>query len=428
MRENGHAEFKREYTDDIRKDAVAFANTGGGVIRVGRDDAGNVRPVSDMAGTLTRITDGIRDGVLPDVTGFVRCEMNESGIVVEVSEGTDKPYFLSEKGLKPSGVYVRRGASSVPAGFERIREMIELTNGDGFETARSLAQDLSFKEASDEFERRGVEFGENQMRALGMIGQDGLYTNLGLLLSDQCAHAIKIALFDGTKKGEFKTREEIGGSLLEQTRSAFECLSFTNKLPSVVSGLERMERYDYPEKAVREALLNAIVHRDYGFSGSVIVNVYDDRMEFVSPGGIASGLRVEDLLLGISQSRNERLAKTFLRLGLVEACGVGLRNIMECYEDHKVKPMITATGGAFSLTLPNMNHARPLLDPGPPNPRHKAMLDYLRTNGVVTNEDARDILGVKQTRAYAIIREMVGAGLIVKRGSGRKDKEYVLVE
>ena len=205
MREENNIEFKREYTADIKKEVMAFANSSGGVIYVGRDDDGNIYPLSDMDGTLTQITNSVRDGLLPDVTMFVAYETTENGITITVREGTHKPYFLPEKGLKPSGVYVRQGASSVPANFEQIREMIKLTDGGKFETARSMTQDLTFNVTADEFRRCGVEFGDSQMR------------------------------------------------------SAFDFLSLSNNLAASLSGLDRIEQYDYPEIAVREAMLKEIV-------------------------------------------------------------------------------------------------------------------------------------------------------------------------
>ena len=428
MREENNVEFKREYTADIKKEVMAFANSSGGVIYVGRDDDGNPYPLFDVNETLTQITNSVRDGLSPDVTMFVGYETDESSVTITVREGTHKPYFLTEKGLKPSGVYVRQGASSVPASYEQIREMIKLTDGDKFESARSLIQDLTFDEAADEFKRCGVEFGESQMRTLGVIGADGLYSNLGLLLSDQCAHTIKFAVFNGVKKGEFRTRKEIEGSALRQMRSAFDFLSLSNNLAANLTGLDRVEQYDYPEIALREAMLNAIVHRDYGFSGSIIVNIYDDRIEFVSLGGLMPGLRTEDLFVGVSQPRNEKLANVFYRLKHIEAYGTGLRLIMQYYDDYEVKPKITATHGAFSLTLPNMNYARPLRATRQPKPQHKAVLDYLRDNPCITNEIVQEVLSVKQTRAYNIIREMVGIRLIVKRGNRKEDNEYVIAK
>ncbi len=117
-------EYKREYSPNIKKEIIAFANSGGGIIYIGRDDNGKPYPLPDIEGTLTQITNSIRDSILPDVTTFVGYEANENGIAITVQEGTHKPYFLLEKGLKPSGVYVRQGASSVPASFEQIRGMI----------------------------------------------------------------------------------------------------------------------------------------------------------------------------------------------------------------------------------------------------------------------------------------------------------------
>ena len=428
MRENSKIEYKREYTADIKKEIIAFANSGGGTIYIGRDNDGKPYPLPDMDETLTQITNSIRDGILPDVTMFVGYEAGQNGIVITVREGTHKPYFLPEKGIKPSGVYVRQGTSSVPASFEQIREMIKLTDGDRFEAVRSLTQELTFNAAAEEFSRSGVEFGEIQMRTLGLIGSDGLYTNLGLLLSDQCAHTIKFAVFNGTKKGEFKTRKEIEGSLFRQMRSAFDFLNLSNNLAATFSGLDRIEQYDYPEEAVREAMLNSIIHRDYSFSGSIIVNLYDDRIEFVSLGGLMPGLRKEDLFLGISQPRNERLANVFYRLKHIEAYGTGLRRIMQYYEQFDVKPEIEATHGAFMLTLPNMNHARPLTMKRQPKSQHKIVLDYLQSHTFVTNKIVQELLSVRQTRAYAVIREMVNEGLIAKNGSGRENNEYILNE
>jgi ATP-dependent DNA helicase RecG len=249
---------------------------------------------------------------------------------------------------------------------------------------------------------------------------------LGLLLSDQCAHTVKFAVFGGTKKGEFKTRKEITGSVLKQIYAAFDFLQLSNNLAAAFSGLNRIEHYDYPEEAIREAMLNAVVHRDYGFSGSIIVNIYDDRMEFVSLGGLMPGLRIEDLFLGISQPRNEKLANIFYRLKHIEAYGTGLRRIMQYYEDFETKPVIEATHGAFSITLPNMNYARPFKTKHRQKPQHKAVLDYLLTHPCITNGTVQGLLSVKQTRAYAIIREMVNDGLIVKNSADGTNAEYIL--
>ena len=419
MRENEFTEFKREYTSDLKKEVVAFANTNGGHIYIGRDDSGEKYPLTNVTETMSQISNSVRDSIDPDVTMFIGYQTSDDEIVMNVSEGTNKPYYLKDKGLKPSGVYVRQGESAAQASFEQIREMIKLTDGDKFETARSMEQVLTFLETTAEFERAGLPLDQNHMQTLGILNTEGLYTNLGLLLSDQCPYTIKFAVFSGTGKGEFKTRKEITGSLLKQMRGAFDFLSLSNNLAATVSGLNRLERYDYPETAIREAVLNAIVHRDYGFSGSIIVNLYDDRAEFVSLGGLVAGLTTDDLFVGISQPRNEKLANIFYRLKHIEAYGMGLKLIRQYYDNLAHQPEILATHGAFSLTLPNMNYHQVNKKTSQIHPQQQKVLDYLAAHDTITNDGVQRLLGVKQTRAYTIMREMTNAGHIQKSDDGK---------
>ena len=426
MQEGFNVEFKREFTSDIRKAVIAFANSEGGVIYVGRDDDRHSYPLADVDQTLTQITNSIRTGILPDVTMFVRYETDENSINITVKEGNHKPYYLPENGIVPSGVYVRQGASSARASHELIREMIKQADGEKLDASRSLEQELTFKEAAEEFGRRNVEFGESQMRTLGIIGADGLYSNLGYWLSDQCPYTIKIAVFNGLDVGEFKTRREVEGSIFKQMHEALDFLSMANNLNAHISRFIRVEQYDYPEAAMREALINAIIHRDYNLSGSILVKVYDDRMDFISLGGLMPGLLLEDLYSGISLPRNERLANVFYRLKHIEAYGTGIRAIMNEYADMEVKPKITITHSVFVMSLPNINYARKQREAVIPTTQQSIVLDYLRSNPYVTNEIVQELLSVKQTRAYGIIREMVEDDMLTKYRTGRESKEYVL--
>ncbi|MDR2855016.1 MAG: hypothetical protein LBV40_02520 [Methanomicrobiales archaeon] len=207
---------------------------------------------------------------------------------------------------------------------------------------------------------------------------------------------------------------------------AFEFLNLANNLVAIFSGLHRIEQYDYPEEALREAMLNALIHRDYAFSGSIIVNIYDDRIEFVSLGGIMPGLHVEDSFMGVSEPRNEKIANVFYRLKYIESYGTGLRRILQYYEDVNAKPEIKATNGAFMLTLPNMNYTHPLLGKHQQKPQHESVLNYLQENPFITNEIIQDILSVKKTRAYAIIKGMIHEGFIIKQKGEKKNIRYIL--
>ena len=433
--EDKTTEFKREYTDGIKNTVVAFANTDGGKIYIGIDDTGRPVGVSDPDDTMLRVTSAIRDNIRPDVTLFTDCSVcrmdDKSVVVVNVQRGTARPYYLAGKGIRPEGVYVRHGASTIPAAESAIFSMIKETSGDSYEEARSLCQQLTFDRTSAFFARRGVEFNDAQKRTLGLTAPDGTFTNLAALLSEQCSHTIKAALFDGDKKSVFRDRQEFSGSLLAQLDDSYAYIDGFNKTRSEFSGLDRIDMRDYPPEAVREALLNAVVHRDYSYSDATLISIFDDRMEFVTLGGLVSGISYDDLRLGVSVPRNQRLANVFYRLRLIEAYGTGLMKVDECYGEYSVKPKIEVSSNAFKITLPNTNFVRerafssrvqsPAYNlPEPEDEREAAVLKLFASRGTIVRRDVQDALGVSQATAILLLRKMTENGVLVRSGGGRR--------
>ena len=428
--ETENVEYKVQFTDELYKEIIAFANTAGGVVYVGADNEGNPVGLADIDQEYTRITNGIRDAILPDVTMFVRYELLENNVVrITVSEGAGKPYYLKGKGLKPNGVFVRQGPSSVPASPEAIRQMIRNSDGDVFEEMRSLNQDLTFHAARAAFEKYGVEFSEEKYPALGLVRpEDPLYSNLALLLSDQCPHTIKVAVFGNSDNTLFKDRKEFSGSVFTQLDDAFHYLMLCNKTAATIHGLERIESPDYPEEAIREALLNAIVHRDYSFSGSIIINVNDTEMEFISLGGLLPGLSPDDIRAGISQPRNKNLAAVFYRLRLIESYGTGIRRIYSLYADCLSQPRIEVTSNTFKIVLPNRNTApvdytKAAKASQPITFQMKKILEYIQEHGQITDGEIQALLNLRKTRAYTLARQMQEMDLILAEGRG-KEKRY----
>ena len=431
--ESERIEYKSQMIDDIYKEVIAFANTDGGVIYLGIDDQGNLIGIDNVDETYTRLTNGIRDAIAPDVTMFVRYVLQDNKVIrIEVGEGSYKPYYLKSKGMKPTGVYVRQGTSSVQASPEQIRQMIKESDGDTYEDARCLEQDLTFHAAETAFERYGVAFSVEKYRVLG-ITQNDIYTNLALLLSDQCHHTTKIAVFNDEFCTEFRDSKEFGGSVLKQFEDSVTYLALCNKTISTIKGVIRTDKQDYPEEAIREALLNALVHRDYGFSGSIIINVNDSKMEFISLGGLLPGLSTEDIRIGVSQPRNKKLAEVFYRLRLIESYGTGIRRIFKLYESCPVQPSIEATANAFKIVLPNMNAAGATIEnaleetekpTATITQQMKTVMDYLVEHGEMTDEDLQELLNIKKTRAYLLSRKMHENGLIdiIGRGACKRYK------
>ena len=263
MSESVNTEFKREFSDSVKKTAVAFANTNGGNMYIGVDDSGVPVGIDEPDLAVRQVTDSIRNSIKPDLTRFMKISEElldgKSIISVTIERGTSIPYYLAENGLKPSGVYVRVGNASVPASEEQIRQMIKDADGARYATARSLIQQLTFDWAQKEFDEKSIPFGDPQKRSLGIIDENGLYTNLGLLLSEQCQHSTKIAVFEGNTKTVFKSRKEFTGSLIKQLYDITDYLDYFNLIHAEIGKVRRLETRDYPVGAVREAVLKGIV-------------------------------------------------------------------------------------------------------------------------------------------------------------------------
>jgi ATP-dependent DNA helicase RecG len=169
------------------------------------------------------------------------------------------------------------------------------------------------------------------------------------------------------------------------------------------------------------------VHRDYSFSGSIIINVTDHKMEFISLGGLLPGLSSDDIRSGISQPRNKNLAEVFHRLRLIESYGTGIRRIFNLYADCPEQPKIEVTTNTFKMILPNMN-AVTAAEPENASvvtPQMQAVLDHIRENGKITEKEISDLLGLKRTRTYTIAKQMRDLGLIKVAGRG-KSKYYTV--
>ena len=349
----------------------------------------------------------------------------KSIIKITIERGTSIPYYLAEHGLKPSGVYVRVGSASVPASEEHIRQMIKEADGERYVANRSFIQELTFDRTQREFDEREISFGDSQKRSLGVINDNSLYTNLGLLLSEQCEHTTKIAVFEGDNKAIFKSRKEFAGSLIRQLYDTIEYIDYFNHIYAKIGKVRRAETRDYPVAAIREAVLNSLVHREYGLSTSTFINIYDDRMEFLTVGGLAPGITLDAILSGVSHSRNERLANIFYRLELVEAYGTGIMRIMNDYANHPVKPEIKVTDSSFMLTLPNMHYSRtePSIDI---NGQEINVMELIERDGFVTSNSLADALKLGKTRCCNILKAMATTGKVKKVRNGRRVEYHAI--
>ena len=431
MLETTRIEFKREYNDKVNKVLLSFLNTEGGTLYIGIENDGAIYGVDDADGLILKTMNSFRDYVSPDPSGYFSIAPVERDgktiIEVIVERGAMIPYCFKAYGLLPQGVYVRIGSESVSASREHIRQLIRENDSEKFIESLSMEQNLTFDYAEKVFGKNNVQFGAAQRQSLGLIRADGRYSNLALLLSDQCPYSIKAAIFQGTTKEYFKDRKEFTGSAFKQIDEVLAYLNVYNKIASTFEGAYRIDHLDYPEVVLREAVINAVIHRDYFIEGAILVSMFDNRLEIMSLGGILPGVTKEIMLAGVSVPRNEKLAAVFHRLKLIEAYGTGIPRIFEAYAQNGAEPDIPITNSAFLISLPNLSVIAKVEKSIPKskiNKSEKRVLDEFAERSF-TKQNAADLLELSVSGAYKLLARMVERGLLSCKRNG-KEMYYVV--
>jgi ATP-dependent DNA helicase RecG len=399
---------------------VAFLNTDGGTIYIGLEDDGTVYGIEEEADEVSRkVVSTFRDSVTPDATGYFEIltekKDNKNIIKIIVEPGTSIPYCLSKYGLVPQGVYVSSGSNTVTATREHIRQLIRAQEGH-FLSELSIVQELTFEYAAKIFEEKDVEFKDRQKKTLGLIRVDGRYSNLALILSDQCPYSTKVAIFEGKTKEIFKDRKEFTGSLFKQIDEVLTYLNVYNRIQSTFEGAYRLDYSDYPEIALREAFINSLIHRDYYIEGSTLVSMFEDRLEIMSIGGLMPGVTRELMLSGVSVTRNEKLAQILYRLKLIEAYGTGIPRIISSYGNSKIKPTMPILDGGFLLSLPNRNFTDTFSFPVGSN---EQKLFSIFQNQEFTKSEAAVVLRLSESGAYKFLNKLAEEEILTIRKNGK---------
>lgn len=415
--ETDKLELKVQYTTEIKKEIVAFLNGDGGTLVIGVDDSGKVVGIENAKDVIERISLMIHESIKPDASLICSAgEYEEEGktiVKVFIGRGVKKPYYIYEKGLKPSGVYLRINNTTQQASEYAIKQLIIASEDKSFESLASVEQNLTFDYLDSVFKYAKIEL---KPKTLGLIDADGNYTNLALLLSDQCPFSIKVAVFDSDDKSRFLDRKEFEGSLIRQADEVYEYLNLNNKTRGEYNGLRRDDKREYNQLVLREGLLNAIIHRDYSLNGNIIISIYNNRIEYVSIGGLVSGMTYADMMLGVSRSRNEKLANVFFKLKYVEAYGTGIEKIQGDYEHTGLQPRFEVSDNGFLLALPNKMYFEEIEKT---HTDKELVYDFINKCGRATRLDIQEEFGFKLTKTRNIILQLEHEGKIERHGNGR---------
>ena len=356
--EDERTELKRELINDIKCEIVAFLNSDGGTIYVGVDDDGKVIGFDDYKikdEMDLKIGNWMQDSFYPKPFGLIQYAFNKDNVlVISVCKGTRKPYFLKDKGPKPSGVFIRVGRSKRKATNEEILRMIMESHNYSYEDDVSNEQELTFKEFERTLDENGIKPTSRMMNSLGLKNKHGLYTNLGYIMSDQSNIVVKLAEYDDNMN--FKIKKSFGGSLVTILKNVEEQAERLNDLKIIIEGntFKRIETKSYPGASIREMIMNAICHADYFIHSNIKIEFFPDEVKITSPGGIFNA-SLEDIMNGVQTYRNPKLVHIFDKLGMIENFGTGIPRTIYSYRDYDIQPEFKITNNFFVVTLPNIN-------------------------------------------------------------------------
>ena len=377
--EASHVDYKEQLEEkkprSWLKSISAFANTRGGHLIFGvKNEPRVVLGLDDPQRTISKITEIIKVRIDPAPRYQVRqVEIEGKPCVdLEVQNGPAYPYYYAADGVHIA--YVRRGDQSEEATTRELNELILRGMNQTYDALPSSYRvgDVSFTLLAATFKNlKKEDFDlEKDLPSAGLVTDDGQITNGGLLLCDQGVlkqSRIFCTRWKGNYKGSIEEdalddKEFQGASLITLLQNAEDFVRNNSKNPWSIRGMTREERSDYPYKAVREVLVNALIHRNYQILGSEIhVEVFDDRLEITSPGGMMNGRRVQDMDIRHipSMRRNQVISDVFSRLGFMERRGSGIDRILNSYVEVAQKPTFYSDSDFFIVTLPNRSVATP---------------------------------------------------------------------
>lgn len=336
--ETNRIENKAQLNEDFEQEVIAFLNyKEGGIIYIGIDKAGNVIGVDDLDEAQLKIKDRIKNNIQPSTLGLfdvvVENKEEKSIIKVIISSGTEKPYYLKKKGMCPAGCYIRIGSSKEQMTTEMIDNLYAKRVRNSLNKIESPRQDLTFKQLKIYYEEHGYNINENFMRNLELVMNDGNYNYNGYLLADENGMSIKVAKYSGKDKVDLIENYELGYcSLIKATESVIQLITTENKVAAKITPRTRIEKRLVDPTALKEAIINAIVHNDYSSGIPPVFEIFSDRISITSYGGLPQEITREDFFNGVSAPRNKELMRVFKDVDLVEQLGSGMERIMKIYD------------------------------------------------------------------------------------------------
>lgn len=337
MQESHRIELKSRLTDALEKEVVAFLNSReGGDIYIGVNDDGSIVGVENADSVMLDIKNRIRSRISPSIMGLFAVELvtlsDLNVIKISLASGPEKPYFIANKGMSIRGCFLRIGTAAEPMEQRMIDELFSKRTRNSLRKIRSNKQDLTFEQLKIYYQEQGLTLNDNFATTLELLTDDGQFNYIAYLMADNNSNSIKFAHYNGTNREDLIETVEIGFcSLVKSAKELLSIVELRNPKKSSITQKERIDIQSWESISLREAIINAFVHNDYSREVTPKIELFKDRIEITSAGGLPEGLTENEFFEGYSVPRNKELIRIFRDLRLVEQLGSGIPRILGHY-------------------------------------------------------------------------------------------------
>ncbi|PHI13858.1 putative DNA binding domain-containing protein [Fusobacterium polymorphum] len=413
MKESRELELKSTITNTFLKTVSAFSNYNTGKIIFGVDDNGKIVGLENIEELCLDLENKINDNISSKPNFKFIKDKKKNIITLIVEEGMNKPYLYKGK------AYKRNDTSTVEVDKIELNRLTLLGLNQYYEGLKARNQDLEFNILKKELEEKLFlnNFSKDILKTLNLYDEKNGYNNAAKLLADKNT-------FSGTDIAKFgKNIDEIldrnlftNISIISQFQNTLEVFNRYYKYEQIL-GSERIEKELIPEKAFREVIANALIHRTWDVNSNVRISMYEDKIEVSSPGGLPSGISKKEYLNGqISQLRNPILANIFFRLKYIEMFGTGIRRINESYKNFAVKPVFEIFENSIKITLPIIKTELFLTTD------ERVIMDILEKGNILSSSEILEKVEFKKDKLNRILKNLIQKNYIDVIGNGRGTK------
>jgi len=425
MTESNRIEYKRQLNDKsdpkFEQEVTAFLNyKDGGIIYIGVDDSGNHYPIEDLDDTQLKIKDRIKNNIEPSTMGLFDVSLENETIKITIASGSEKPYYIRKNGMSEKGCFIRVGSSAEPMPKRAIDDLFSKRTRNSIGKIESPKKQLTFEQLKIYYQEKGKQLNDQFASNLELLTEDKKYNYAAYLLADDNGISIKVAKYSSLSKANLIENNEYGYcSIIKATKQVLDKLELENKTLAEITFKERIESRPYDPRALREAIINAIVHNDYSNERPPVFEIFPDRIEITSAGGLPYSFTKEEFLAGYSAPRNKELMRVFKDLDLVEQLGSGIPRILEKYDES----IFTFTDNFLKTTFTTNQSPNPKLGDklgnrlGDLNATRQKIVKLMSNNPHITIAQLADNINISTTAIEKNIKYLQENGYIERQGT-----------